>query len=244
MSAEILQRRRLRRRLLTLAFCLVLLAGLALAWTSTPLRQSLSPALLLPRLQALGQATGPAWTALAFGLALCLAIPLTLLSLLVIAAFGPLTGFFCAMGGALLGAGLSHGLGRLLGHEALCRIGGPRINQISQGLGQRGLLAVIALRLVPIAPFALVNLVAGATHIRLWQMLLGTALGMLPSTLVMAFFLDDLLHALQQPGPALYALLGLAACLVALAGYLARRWVRRLRASSTHTDESERLRNS
>ncbi|MBB4843911.1 putative membrane protein YdjX (TVP38/TMEM64 family) [Paucibacter oligotrophus] len=229
MPADDDQRRRLRRRLLALALCLGLLLALALAWSGTPLRQSLNPELLLPRLQALGQATGPAWAVLALGLALCLAIPLTLLSLLVIAAFGPLTGFFCAMGGALLGAALSHGLGQILGHEALCRIGGPRINQISQSLGQRGLLAVIALRLVPIAPFAVVNLVAGATHIRLWQMLLGTALGMLPSTLVMAFFLNDLLQALQQASPWLYALLGLGAGLIALAGWLARRWLRQLR---------------
>lgn len=236
--------RRLQRRLLALILCLALLGALALAWSGSPLRQHLNPELLLPRLQALGQATGPALTVLAFGLALCLAIPLTLLSLLVIAAFGPVTGFFCAMAGALLGAALSHGLGQMLGHEALCRIGGPRINQISQGLGERGLLAVIAIRLVPIAPFALVNLVAGATHIRLWHMLLGTALGMLPSTLVMAFFLNDLLQALQQPGPLLYGLLGLAAGLIALAACLARRWVRRMQMGSPQPCESPKARTS
>ena len=221
--------RRLQRRLFALLLCLAFLAALSLAWSGTSLRQSLSPEQLLPRLQALGQATGPGLTVFAFGLALCLAIPLTLLSFLVIAAFGPVTGFFCAMAGALLGAALSHGLGQLLGHEALCRIGGPRINQLSQSLGQRGVLAVVALRLVPIAPFALVNLVAGATHIRLRHMLLGTGLGMLPSTLVMAFFLNDLLLALREPGSLFYAMLSLAASVLALAAWLTRRWVRRVR---------------
>jgi len=40
--------------------------------------------------------------------------------------------------------------------------------------------------MVPIAPFSIVNVVAGASKLRLRDFLLGTALGMLPGIAVMA----------------------------------------------------------
>ncbi|MGN5480121.1 TVP38/TMEM64 family protein [Cupriavidus basilensis] len=60
------------------------------------------------------------------------------------------------------------------------RFGGRRLNRLSQRVGQHGVLAMVALRLVPVAPFTLVNLVVGASRIRLRDCLLGTAIGMSP----------------------------------------------------------------
>jgi uncharacterized membrane protein YdjX (TVP38/TMEM64 family) len=42
------------------------------------------------------------------------------------------------------------------------------------------------IRMVPIAPFSIVNVVAGASKLSLRDYLLGTALGMLPGIVVMA----------------------------------------------------------
>ena len=155
--------------------------------------------------------------------ALCLAVPLVLLSLLVIAAFGPPWGMALCFAGAGLSALLSHRLGHWLGHALLLRLAGPRVRLLSEALGRRGLLAVVLMRLTPIAPFAVVNMVAGATHIRPLQMLLGTWIGMAPSTLVMGLFLDPLLRLLGRLD------LPVAAALVALlaAGALLLAWRRR-----------------
>jgi phospholipase D1/2 len=47
-------------------------------------------------------------------------------------------------------------------------------------------LAVAAIRLVPIAPFTLVNLIAGASKIRFADYLLGTVIGMAPGLVLMS----------------------------------------------------------
>ena len=85
---------------------------------------------------------------------------------------------------------------------------------------------MIAVRVVPIAPFAIVNMVAGASHIRLRDMVLGTALGMAPGTVIMAFFVEQIVAAFRQPGPLAAAIvLGLLA-LVAVGGWAARKYLR------------------
>ena len=48
------------------------------------------------------------------------------------------------------------------------------------------MIAVAAVRLVPVAPFTVVNLAAGACSIRLMDYLLGTLIGMLPGLIVIA----------------------------------------------------------
>ncbi|KQP17973.1 TVP38/TMEM64 family protein [Pseudorhodoferax sp. Leaf267] len=223
-------RKALRGRLVWLVLALLALVALAAAWTWSPMRAWLDVDRIVDTLQRLGQAFGPVAAVAGFGLAVTLAVPLTFLSLVTLVAFGPWAGFTCCMLGALIGAAASHGLGRLLGHEVVQRLGGPRVNAISQRLASHGLLAVIAIRVVPVAPFAIINMVAGASHISLRDMLLGTALGMAPGTLVMAFFVDQIVAALRTPGPLTYALLGLTLLLLVGAGWGARHWVRRVEA--------------
>ena len=66
-------------------------------------------------------------------------------------------------------------------------------------LRQRGLVAMTALRLVPLAPFAVEGVIAGAIRITLRDFMLGTALGMLPGTLAATVFGDQLEAALRDP---------------------------------------------
>jgi uncharacterized membrane protein YdjX (TVP38/TMEM64 family) len=220
----------LRWRLAGLAAALLGLLALTAAWTWSPMREWLDVGRIVAGLQQLGQSFGPVATVAGFAVAVTLAVPLTFLSLVTLVAFGGWTGFFYCMVGALLGAAASHGLGRLLGREAVQRLGGPRVNAISERLADHGLLAVIAVRVVPVAPFAIINMVAGASRISLRQMLLGTAIGMAPGTLVMAFFVDQIVAALRTPGPLTYALLGGTLVLLLAAGWGARRWVRHVQA--------------
>ncbi len=218
---------RLRRRLGLLVLVLITLLGLALAWSSTPLRAWLDMERVVAALRDLGRSFGPTLAIAGFALASTLAVPLTFLVLVTIVAFGPFVGALCALVGALLGAAASHGVGAALGKEAVQRLAGPKVNLISQRLAQRGLLAVIAVRLVPIAPFAIINMVAGAAHISLRHMLVGTAIGMLPSTLAMALFVDQILAAMRQPGPSTVALLALTVVLIVAGVWAMRRWLLR-----------------
>lgn len=218
--------RLLRGRLVVLGCVLLGLVALALAWSWTPMRAWLDVDHMVASLRQFGAAFGPVAAVGGFALALAIAIPLTFLSLVALVAFGPAAGFACVLAGALLGAAISYGIGWMLGREVVERLAGPRINLLSRRLARRGLMAVIAVRLVPIAPFAVVNMVAGASHIRLRDLLLGTAVGITPGTLAMMLFMDQIAAALRTPTPLTFVLAGLTVLLVVVGGWAMQRWLR------------------
>ena len=217
----------IKRRLALLVLVLLGLIALASAWAWSPLKNWLSLDTAVAVLRGWGERAGLLLAILAFTAAVSLAIPLSFLTLVVLAALGPWQGMLCAVLGALFGACISYVLGRWLGFDALQRLGGTRINAISQRLAQRGLWAVVAVRLVPVAPFAVVNLLAGATHLRLRDLLLGTVIGIMPSTLAMAFFTESLLQALRAPTPLTYVVAAGAVLLIVLGGWALKRWLLR-----------------
>ena len=216
----------LRFRLVLLIAVVLALVGLAVAWSWSPMRAWLDVDRIVCSLQHAGQSFGPAAAVCGFALALTLAVPLTFLTLVTVVAFGPFAGFGISMLAAVIGAAVSYWVGEFLGHPVLLRMGGERVNIISQRLASRGLLAVVAVRMVPIAPFAVINMIAGASHIRLRHLLLGTALGMTPGTVGMIFFVDQIVEALKHPGPVTFLLAGLMIALIALGLWALRRWLR------------------
>jgi uncharacterized membrane protein YdjX (TVP38/TMEM64 family) len=216
----------LRRRLVLLVVAMVLVLALAIGWTWTPLRAWLDVDLIVAALRDVGRAFGPLAAIAGFAVALTVAVPLTFLTLVALVAFGPWSGIGCATAGGLIGAAISYGLGRALGRDVLERLAGPRVNLLSRRMASRGLIAVIVVRLVPIAPFAVVNMVAGASHIRLRDLLLGTTIGMAPSMLAMAFFVDQIAAAMRHPTPLTFVLVALTVALIALGAWALQRWVR------------------
>jgi uncharacterized membrane protein YdjX (TVP38/TMEM64 family) len=67
-------------------------------------------------------------------------------------------------------------------------------------MAKQGILTVVIIRNIPVAPFTIVNMIAGASHIRLKDYLIGTAIGMLPGILVITIFADRLLQTIKNPG--------------------------------------------
>ena len=208
---------------------LLALIGLALAWSWSPLRQWLDVALIVGKLEDYGRAFGPIAATLGFAAALVVAVPLTFLTLVALVAFGPVTGFFISLAAAALGAAVTFLLGKILGHDIVRRIGGARLNLVSERLSKRGVLAVIAVRMVPVAPFAIVNMFAGASHLRLRDMIVGTVIGMTPGALLMMFFVNQIVDALKHPGLTTVAVAVVLIFLV-VGGVLAlRKWLTRER---------------
>lgn len=219
--------RSIRLRLFVLAMVLVVMICLAAAWSWSPMRQWLDVTVIVAKLEQFGRAFGPSVAILGFTAALIVAIPLTFLTLVTLVAYGPGLGFLISISAATLGAAVTFQLGKLLGHEVVRRIGGPKVNLVSQRLSNRGILAVIAIRMVPIAPFAIINMIAGATHLRLRDMLIGTAVGMTPGTLIMMFFVDQILAALKQPSMTTVLIVGVLGLLIVMGIVGVRRWLAR-----------------
>ncbi len=159
--------------------------------------------------------------------------PVTLLIVVTLVVFGPWYGAVLALCGSGAECGRQcYTAGRLLGRHAVRRLGGRRLNVLSQKVRQHGVLAMVVLRLVPVAPFTLVNLVVGASRIRLRDCLLGTAIGMTPGIVVTASLVDRIAAVAKDPGAGTFALLALVLLIpITVAVLLRRRRKRRQRAA-------------
>jgi len=211
---------------------LLFLAALFAAWRWTPLAEYVTPQAVTEWATLLaGESTGPFIVIGAYTLATFTMFPRPLITLAAVVAFGPLLGFVYAMAGILGAALLTYSAGRVLSRDTIRRLAGRRLNRLSRELRRRGLLSVIAVRLVPVAPFIVVNMVAGAVRIRVSHYSLGTAIGMLPGTLAATVFGDQLHSFLRDPGSLNYGLVGLLVAVVLLVFFALRRWLRRRLAS-------------
>ncbi|MBC7983238.1 MAG: VTT domain-containing protein [Candidatus Obscuribacterales bacterium] len=203
----------------------LLIGGLTAMWKFTPLAALLDP----QDIAGWARDVGSRWWAaplvvLAYTPVALTLFPRPLLTLFAVVAFGPWVGIVCAICGIELSAWLTYMAGRKLDRNKVRRIAGRKLNRMIDVLRHRGLLAMIALRLVPVAPFAVEGVVAGAVRIKLWHFMLGTAIGMLPGTLTTTVLGDQLEAALEDPSTVNYWMVGGAVLLFALAIWFVRRW--------------------
>lgn len=213
------------------------LIGLTASWKYTPLSALLEP----QEITAWAREVGDTWWApllviAAYSPASVVMFPRPVITLFAVVAFGPWLGFGYAMLGIQLAAWLSYVAGGRLNRGTVRRVAGHRLNSIIEVLRRRGLIAITALRLVPLAPFSVEGVVAGALRIKLWHFMLGTAIGILPGTLAATVFGDQLEAALQNPHAINYWLIFGVIALLAGATWFVRRWL--ISSSSSPHDAS------
>jgi phosphatidylserine/phosphatidylglycerophosphate/cardiolipin synthase-like enzyme/uncharacterized membrane protein YdjX (TVP38/TMEM64 family) len=205
-----------------------LLLALGAVWRWTPLGESLDIDTLAAGGRWLrGQPLTPLLVVGCYVLAGFAVVPVTLLFIATVIVFGPWMGTaYCLLGGEL-SALACFGAGHFLGRDTVRRLAGDRIHGISRKLGERGILTMITLRIVPVAPFSIVNVIAGVSEIRLRDFAIGNLIGMLPGVVAVAFVTDRALTSLLDPSWATIALaVGVAAAAV-LVLYAVRRLLRR-----------------
>lgn len=203
---------------------LAAILGLFALWRWTPLSEYVTPQAVIAWVGILAEhPIGPLLVMSAYTLATLTLFPRALITLAAMVAFGPLRGFVYAMLGILGAALLTYYAGRMLSRDTIRRVAGARLNRLSRELRRRGLISVIVVRLVPVAPFIVVNMVAGAARIRLRHYVLGTAIGMLPGLLAATVLGDQIGTALRDPAKVDYGLVALIMAML-LAAFLAVRW--------------------
>lgn len=126
-------------------------------------------------------------------------VPVTLLIVATTLILPVWQSFLCAMSGCVLSAWASYWIGRGLGRSTVQRVTGKRLERLNKYLSHRGILAVIVVRNLPVAPFTIVNIAAGTTPIRQSHFLIGTAVGMLPGILAVTVFTGRVLQVLKSP---------------------------------------------
>jgi uncharacterized membrane protein YdjX (TVP38/TMEM64 family) len=128
-------------------------------------------------------------------------------------------------------------LGRAFGARMLRDLHSRGVDQFMALIGKNGFTASLIVRLVPSAPFIVVNMAAGMTPMRLWAFAAGTAIGIVPKIALTAFAGNSVVQALNGGGIGHIALLAGAAAIWIGAGLLARRW---LKAAETAQEPSQR----
>lgn len=201
------------------AIAVLIVIGVVLTWRYTPLAELAKPENLTVWLSSVtGRPWAPLGMILVFVIAGLVAFPVTVLIAGTAAAFGTWPGLPIAAAGTLLSAYLGYLVGRAIGAEPLKRLFGQRINRVRRNIVARGVLAVAAIRLAPIAPFTVVNLAGGAARVPLLDYLLGTAIGLAPGLIAMSLLGERFFDVLKDPsGPAVAVTVGLLAAWIGLA---------------------------
>jgi phosphatidylserine/phosphatidylglycerophosphate/cardiolipin synthase-like enzyme/uncharacterized membrane protein YdjX (TVP38/TMEM64 family) len=193
----------MRRRLRMAARLGVVTATVALlilAWKYTPLSELTDPGVLQAFLaRAADNAWAPFVVVAVFVIGGLVGFPLTALIVGTAVTFGAWLGFAYAAVGALFSAAVTYAVGAWLGTNALRHLIGPRLSRIRRGIARRGILAVMSIRLVPVAPFTVVNLVAGALRVPVVDYFAGTALGLAPGLVVISLLGDQVFQILSDP---------------------------------------------
>jgi uncharacterized membrane protein YdjX (TVP38/TMEM64 family) len=153
--------------------------------------------------------------------------PRPVLTLLTVIAFGPWLGFAYGMTGIIGSALATYYVGRLLPEKTLQRLAGDKLDDVIKALRRRGLMAMLAVRIIPVAPFAVEGFIAGAVPIKLWDYTLGTFLGMLPGVLATSVFGGQLAAALEDPSTLNWWIVGGVIVAMAALTWYVKRWFAR-----------------
>lgn len=206
------------RRLIGFGIFALILAVMALAWRFTPLGKWINLATLTALARDIDHMPFTPVVVIGFYAVAGLLIPVTLLIAVTGIVFGPLYGAIYAIVGSVASAVLTYLVGQWIGRDTVHRYLGERVNRVSQRIATQGILTMAIIRVLPIAPFTVVNVIAGASHISLRDYMLGTLLGMSPGIVLTVMFVHRLAAAVRHPSPATFAILaGVGALMIGVA---------------------------
>jgi uncharacterized membrane protein YdjX (TVP38/TMEM64 family) len=161
------------------------------------------------------------WAAVGYFVAYILAVALSLpvgavMTLTGGFLFGPYLGMLLAIAGATAGATVLFLAARFVFGTALRARAGPWLRRMEAGFNKNAFSYLLALRLTPVFPFWIVNLVPAFLNVRTGTYVLATLIGVMPATVVFALIGHGLGTALDSGEPLSAALNGWV--IAALAG--------------------------
>jgi uncharacterized membrane protein YdjX (TVP38/TMEM64 family) len=144
------------------------------------------------------------------------------------ALFGHLLGSALSWSAALLGSMIGYWLARGIGRDTARRWLARRT--VGEAFTQStSFQTLLYLRLVPVVPLSVVNFTAGFARTRFGTYVVATAIGILPTTIVFAYFADSLVRGLQGAKAHAYGDIAIASVLLlvlSLVPWVVRRYRR------------------
>ncbi|MGZ5819495.1 MAG: TVP38/TMEM64 family protein, partial [Burkholderiaceae bacterium] len=207
-------RKPMPRRFVRLGILALVLALVGVVWRYTPLRDWINLETLIALARDLESLPFTPVAIIVGYMIAGLVVPITLLIAATGIVFGPVLGAAYAIVGSLLSATVSYWLGSWLGRDTVRSLVGARINRLSKRIAQRGIVAVMIIRILPVAPFTVINVVAGASHLLFRDYLIGTLLGMTPGIILTVTFIHNLAEAIRHPSAGTLAVLTIVAVLL------------------------------
>src|SRR5215212_5389726 len=185
---------------LTVATLLLVLTAIAVAWYLFAVTKVVTADQIQAFLASVrGDPWAPLWVLAAYLVAAVVAFPVNVLMLATAAVFGPWLGFAYSALGVFTSAFLVYFVGAYLGKATVERLLGPKLRRVLDGARKRGVLVVVAFRVVPVAPGTVVNLALGASGIRLTDFAIGSVVGMTPGMLLMSIMGDRIVALITEP---------------------------------------------
>ena len=211
-----------------LVLLLAAIISLTLLWRATPLAHVVSPENVIEWARDFAAHWWAPVAVMALFTPACLVMfPRPLITLAAVIAFGAAPGFLYSLIGITASAIVTYYIGRRMRRDTVRRLAGDKLDRMAEVLKKYGLLAMTLLRLVPLAPFAVESIVAGAIHMRLWHVLVGTAIGLIPGTLATTIFGDQIETALSG-GSINWWVVGSVLGLLVAGVWAVNRWFRKM----------------
>jgi phospholipase D1/2 len=179
-----------RKRLLwTLAAACAVVAAVALVWRFTPLSEVTRPERLAQWLETFSHVRwAPVVVVAVYVVGGLIMLPVMGLSVATAMVFKPAVAIAASFVGTMLSAALLYALGARFFRGRTTHLLGARMERVEKAFSRQGVVAVASVRMVPLAPFTVVNLAAGAIGVRFRDYMLGTALGLAPGITVLSLF--------------------------------------------------------
>lgn len=202
-------------------------------WRYTPLAELLTQARVVAAARWIGAwSWAPILVVLAYTPAAFLMFPRPLLTLFAVVAFGPWLGLTYSTAGAIVATLATYAVGRALPYGTVRRLAGKNLERLTRALRRHGLVAVVAANMVPVPPFGVQGIIAGAVRVKAWDYLLGCTLSMAPGVVVAAIAGKEIAAGLQDASAVSYGLLAFGLLVFAVLTYCFKRWTRDIWAAA------------
>lgn len=201
-----------------------LIGAAIMLWRYTPLADYAAPDRLAQWLETFKHAVwAPVAVVGVYVLGGAVMFPLTVLIAATAIVFDPLPALALSFISSMASAAALYVVGAKLTRRTIQSAFSDATERLSAALEDRSVIAIAVIRTVPIAPFTVVNLAAGAIGLRFRDYLLGTALGLAPGIIVLTAFGHLLKAVWEEPSAGRIAILvGVVLAWIALSLILQR----------------------